>query len=226
MELFTRAQRQSFQLIYLVTRGIHFANPCLLRLFYIGGRVCSASRRSGAALPGVAAQKAESGCLVGQRIQCGIRRWRATCFYPCLNPAARCRMASDWAQKVAQSAYNARRRRALDRRWTRHGGEPRSMHAAPADRRNGRPPPEFPPQRCSELTWAGHRRPEDALPLRDTGYNPVMETAQRRLFDVGRAVAGQISIAAEVAAAMPEGATRSTALRPKKTIGPTYRLPA
>ena len=46
MELFTESQRQSFQLIYLVTRGIHFANPCLLRLFYIGARACRGIRPS------------------------------------------------------------------------------------------------------------------------------------------------------------------------------------
>lgn len=39
MELFTETRGQSFQLIYLVTRGKHFANPCLLTLFYIGARV-------------------------------------------------------------------------------------------------------------------------------------------------------------------------------------------
>ena len=32
-----------FQLIYLVTKGKHFANPCLLRLFYIVGRMFALS---------------------------------------------------------------------------------------------------------------------------------------------------------------------------------------
>jgi hypothetical protein len=44
MEPFTRRPAPSFQLIYLVTRGIHFANPCLLRLFYIGHRASGKAR--------------------------------------------------------------------------------------------------------------------------------------------------------------------------------------
>lgn len=36
---------KAFQLIYFVTRGIHVANPCLLKLFYIGSCARPACRR-------------------------------------------------------------------------------------------------------------------------------------------------------------------------------------
>lgn len=44
MELFTDRDTQPFQLIYLVTRGKHFANPCLLGMFYIGARAFDTAR--------------------------------------------------------------------------------------------------------------------------------------------------------------------------------------
>lgn len=217
MELFTRAQRQSFQLIYVVTRGIHFANPCLLRLFYIGGRVLQ-GLRSG---------------------QCGMAALEATSAEDSLqSPALARHVLLSLLVSPLAVVGRAIGRKKLPKVLTmpadalcRTDGEPdigrrtiiggQSALSIPMERH-----PNYRRSDVRPPTWAGYRRPEDALPVRDTGYNPVMETAQRRLIDVGRPVAGQISKAAEVSADVPEGATRSTALRPKKTIGPTHRLPA
>jgi hypothetical protein len=75
---------------------------------------------------------------------------------------------------------------------------------------------------------AGQHLSEGRRCLLDTGYNSGMETAPRRLFDVIRAEHGlqHRKAAAKPASCRPEGATGSTVLRRKKTIGPTHRLPA
>jgi hypothetical protein len=68
------------------------------------------------------------------------------------------------SQKVVQCAYNARPCR-----------QPRSA----AERLRRRP--IFAVDDVRMATRAERHMPEVAMPQRDTGYNPVMETAQRRL---------------------------------------------